>query len=60
VRLEPLYRLTFRYRRGWSVRAGADLHQLLHGVGRCEGRVTGAFAGTNRATRRGEGAFEPD
>jgi hypothetical protein len=60
VRLEPLYRLTFRYRNSWNIELGNELHQLLEGDGRCEGRINGRFHGTNRARRRSDGVFEPD
>jgi hypothetical protein len=59
MRLEALYRLEFRYVKSWTVQLDDDVHQLLHGEGRCEGRVAGRFHGTNRARRRA-GAFEPD
>ena len=60
MRLEPLYRLTFRYEQSWTVRIGDDVHQLLRGVGRCEGAITGHFAGQNRARRLKGGPFEPE
>ena len=61
MRLEHLYRLTFRYERSWTILLDDDVHQLLHGSGTCEGAVSGRFEGTNRARRRGgDGPFEPD
>ncbi len=60
MRLEPLYRLTFRYEHSWTTRLGDDVHQLLRGKGRCEGAVSGRFSGQNRARRRAGGPFEPD
>ena len=60
MRLEPLYRLTFRYHAHWDADAGGDLHRLLIGAGRCEGRLAGAFQGTNASRRRPDGTFEPD
>ena len=45
MRLEPLYRLTFRYKRSWAVRLGEEAHHLLRGKGRCEGAVSGRFSG---------------
>ena len=61
MRLERLYRLSFRYRASWTVRLGDEVQQLLEGEGRCEGRITGNFHGANRARRRsGAGPFEPD
>ena len=56
MRLEPLYRLGFRYSGIWDAQ---DL-RLLFGDGRCEGRVSGGFRGVNRARRRSDGSFEPD
>ena len=49
MRLEPLYRVTFRYPEAF--RAGDEL--LLIAQGRVEGRVEGRFRGANRARRRG-------
>jgi hypothetical protein len=60
VRLEPLYRLRLRYRRRWDAEIDGQLHQLLHGEGRCEGEIVGRFEGMNRARRRLDGVFEPD
>jgi hypothetical protein len=60
VKLEPLYRLTFRYEARWNVWFDEELHQLLEGEGRCEGGINGRFHGTNRARRRPDGVFEPD
>jgi hypothetical protein len=60
VRLEPLYRLTFRYSAHWDAEVGGVLHRLLVGEGRCEGTIAGAFRGTNDSRRRPDGTFEPD
>jgi hypothetical protein len=60
VRVEPLYRLAFRYDESATVRRGDAIDQLLAGRGRCEGRISGEFHGTNRARRRGAAPFEPD
>ncbi len=60
MRLEPLYRLTFRYDESHVVRLGKDVHQLLRGEGRCAGGVSGRFRGTNRATGSADRPFEPD
>jgi hypothetical protein len=60
VRVEPLYRLTFRYRRHWDVSVNGELHRLLDGEGRCEGRISGTFRGLNYARRRTDGPYEPD
>jgi hypothetical protein len=56
VRLEPLYRVTFRYAEAY--RAGDEL--LLIAQGRVEGRVAGRFRGANRARRRPDGSFLPE
>jgi hypothetical protein len=56
VRLEPLYRLTFRYPD--ARRAGDDM--LLFAEGRAEGRVAGEFRGANRARRLPRGGFLPE
>jgi hypothetical protein len=55
VRLEPLYRLTFRYPE--SFRAGDE--RLLVAEGRAEGRVSGRFRGANRARQRADGTYLP-
>jgi hypothetical protein len=55
VRLEPLYRLSFRYPE--SFRAGDEL--LLLAEGRSDGRVTGRFRAANRARRRADGSYLP-
>jgi hypothetical protein len=56
LRLEPVYRLEFRYSE--SFRAGGD--RLLLGDGRCEGRVAGRFRCANRARPRPQGGYFPD
>jgi len=56
VRLEPLYRLVFRYPEPF--RAGDEL--LLLAEGRSEGRLAGRFRGANRARRREDGTWVPD
>ena len=56
MRLEPLYRVTFRYPEAF--RAGDEL--LLIAQGAVEGRVNGRFRGANRARRRPDGSFLPD
>jgi hypothetical protein len=55
VRLEPLYRLRFRYPESW--RAGDD--SLYLAEGRADGRVSGRFRGANRARRLAQGDFLP-
>ena len=56
MRLEPLYRVTFRYPEAF--RAGDEL--LLIAQGSVEGRVEGRFRGANRARRRPDGSFLPE
>ena len=58
--LEPLYRLTFAYAAHWTADAGGVEHFIGFGEGSCEGRVSGAFRGTNHARRSPDGTFEPD
>jgi hypothetical protein len=55
VRLEPLYRLRFRYPE--SFRAGDE--RLLIADGSAEGRVSGRFRAANRARRRADGTYLP-
>jgi hypothetical protein len=55
VRLEPLYRLTFRYPE--SFRAGDEW--LLLGEGRAEGRLAGRFRSANRPRRLDDRSFVP-
>ena len=56
MRLEPLYRLVFRYPEPF--RAREEL--LLLAEGRCEGRLSGRFRGANRAHREADGTYVPD
>ena len=65
MRLEPLYRLRFRYPDGWAVSLGTDSEgpESAHmhiAEGRAEGTVAGRFRGLNHPRRRGDGTFEPD
>jgi hypothetical protein len=55
MRLDPLYRLTFRYPEAWD----AQGERLLIAEGRCEGRISGRFRGANRARRRSDGIWLP-
>jgi hypothetical protein len=55
VRLEPLYRLRFRYPE--SFRAGDE--RFLIAEGSAEGRVSGRFRAANRARRRADGTYLP-
>ena len=52
MKLEPLYRVAFRYSGIWD----ADDQRLLY----AEGRVNGTFRGMNYARRRTDGPYEPD
>jgi hypothetical protein len=65
LRLEPLYRLTFRYTEEWGValdsdeasRAGAF---FFIAEGLVAGRVAGRFRAANHPLRRADGTFQPD
>jgi hypothetical protein len=64
MRLEPMYRLTFRYTDEWGVhldrapsRAGA---YFFIAEGRCTGSISGRFRAANHPLRRGDGTFLPD
>ena len=56
MRLEPLYRVTFRYAESWQT--SADFFGIAEG--RVEGRLAGGFRGANRARRLPDGTFMPD
>jgi hypothetical protein len=56
VRLEPLYRLTFRYAESWQT----STEFLGIAEGRVEGRLAGRFSGANRARRLPDGTWMPD
>ena len=56
MRLEPLYRLTFRYPEAFR---GPD-ELFLIAQGRVTGRLAGRFRGANRARRRADGSYLPD
>ena len=62
--LRPLYRVRFVYPDGWGINlAGANSHEgqyFFVAEGKCEGRITGSFRGTNHPRRRGDGTFLPD
>ena len=64
MRLEPLYRVTFRYPEHWHVElAGAQGVESAHfflAEGRCEGSIRGRFRGANHPRRRTDGTFLPD
>jgi hypothetical protein len=62
MRLEPLYRVRFKYSEGWGVELEGEWEQLLFlADGRCEGSITGQFRGVNFPQRRTPtGPFVPD
>ncbi|TMQ48511.1 MAG: DUF3237 domain-containing protein [Candidatus Eisenbacteria bacterium] len=64
MKLEPLYRVRFRYPEGWSVALGAggslEGQHFFLAEGRCTGRVAGRLRGANHPHRRSDGTFEPD
>lgn len=64
MKLSPLYRVRFRYPRGWKVALGApDSAESQHfylAEGTCEGRIEGKFQGANHPRRRSDRTFEPN
>jgi hypothetical protein len=64
MRLEPLYRLTFRYTEEWGVATGDDTSPaglfFFIAEGRCSGTVAGRFRAANHPQRRADGTFLPD
>ena len=64
MRLEPLYRLTFRYTEEWGVAIGEDSSPagafFFIAEGRCSGGVVGRFRAANHPLRRVDGTFLPD
>jgi len=64
MRLEPLYRLTFRYEEEWGVAIGDDTSPaglfFFIAEGRCSGNVIGRFRAANHPLRRPDGTFVPD
>lgn len=64
MRLEPLYRLRFRYPEEWGVDiegdGGTQSQYLFFAEGRVEGRIAGRFRGANHPQRRTDGTFLPD
>jgi hypothetical protein len=56
VRLEPLYRLSFRYPE--SFRSGDE--RLLFAEGTADGRLAGRFRAANRAARLADGRYLPE
>jgi Protein of unknown function (DUF3237) len=64
VRLEPLYRVTFRYPEAWFVELegerGTESEHFFIAEGRCEGRLEGRFRGANHPHRRTDLTYLPD
>jgi hypothetical protein len=62
MRLEPLYRMRFRYPEAWAVELEGGWEQHLYlAEGRCEGSISGRFRGMNFPQRRtSAGPFCPD
>ena len=64
MRLEPMYRLTFRYPEEWGVDLDGDASAagafFFIAEGRCEGTVAGRFRAANHPLRRPDGTFCPD
>ncbi|MDQ3823549.1 MAG: DUF3237 domain-containing protein [Actinomycetota bacterium] len=64
MRLEPLYRVTFRYPEAWFVELegerGVESEHFLIAEGRCEGRLAGRFRGANHPRRRTDLTYLPD
>ena len=60
MRLEPLYRVEFRYPEHWHVELGAESQHFFIAEGRCDGRITGRFRGANHPRRRTDGTYLPD
>jgi len=64
MRLEPLYRLTFRYPEEWGVATGGDASPagvfFFIAEGRCSGNIAGRFRAANHPQRRADGTFVPD
>jgi hypothetical protein len=64
LRLQPLYRLTFRYTEEWGVTLG-DSPSLAGAYffiaeGRCSGNLVGRFRAANHPLRRDDGTFLPN
>lgn len=64
MRLEPLYRLDFRYTEEWGVGIGNDPSPagvyFFIAEGRCSGGVVGRFRAANHPLRRADGTFLPN
>ncbi len=61
LRLEPLYRLSFRYPQWWSADLGGGWERHLYlAEGEASGGLAGRFRAVNTPLRRGDGTFCPD
>jgi hypothetical protein len=64
MRLQPLYRVRFAAPEATfvTINGPRGTHMQLFAVleGRCEGRITGRFHGTNHPQSRADGVFQPD
>ena len=64
MRLEPLYRVTFRYPEHWHAELegpnGLESAHFFIAEGRCEGRLNGHFRGANHPRRRTDETYLPD
>jgi hypothetical protein len=64
VRLDPLYRVAFRYPEHWHVELegtnGLESAHFFLAEGRCEGRINGRFRGANHPRRRTDETYLPD
>jgi Protein of unknown function (DUF3237) len=64
VRLEPLYTLRFFYPDGWDVSLhgaqGVEESHFYFAEGKCEGRISGEFRGSNHPRRRADETFAMD
>jgi hypothetical protein len=59
MRLEPLYRLEFRYAEHYKV-DGPDVGGIYLAEGRCEGALAGRFRGLNHPRLRPDDVYLPD
>jgi hypothetical protein len=61
MRLEPLYTIGFFYPDGWEVKLtgkkGTEEDHFYFAEGKCEGRVSGRFRGSNHPHRRTDETF---
>jgi hypothetical protein len=61
MRLEPLYTIRFFYPDGWQVnltgKKGTEEDHFYFAEGRCDGRISGRFRGSNHPHRRTDETF---